>query len=64
MRFPVAIEAALRHINREDDSASLQLPGQMSMIAEPFFMGFEAHVGFRPVMNADDLGIGLKKLGG
>lgn len=42
----------------------LKDPSQMPPIAEPFFMAFDAHVGFRPVMNADDLGIGLKKAGG
>jgi len=41
----------------------LKDPSEMPSIAEPFFMGFNAHVGFRPVMNAEDLQRGLKKLG-
>ena len=35
----------------------------MPMIAEPFFMGFNAAVTMSPVMNADDLKVGLGKMG-
>ena len=35
---------------------------EIPSIAEPFFAGFNAAVSFVPVMNADDLEQGLKKL--
>lgn len=38
----------------------LKEPSAMPSVAEPFFMAFNAHVGFRPVMNAADLQGGLK----
>lgn len=30
-------------------------------LAEPFFMGLNAHVDFRPAMNADELRTGLQR---
>ena len=33
----------------------------MPMIAEPFFQGFNAAVSFSPVMNQDDLKLGLTR---
>jgi len=33
----------------------LKDPSAMPSVAEPFFMALNAHVGFRPVMNAADL---------
>jgi hypothetical protein len=39
----------------------LKDPSAMPSVAEPFFVGLNAHVGFRPVMNAADLKAGLPK---
>lgn len=36
-------------------------PSAIPVIAEPFFMGFDARVTFRPVMNADELRAGLQR---
>jgi hypothetical protein len=35
---------------------------QMPVIAEPFFMGMMAKVDFTPVMNAEDLQVGLQNM--
>jgi hypothetical protein len=37
-------------------------PADIPGIAEPFFHGFDAAVSFTPVMNADDLKIGLSRM--
>src|SRR4051794_13125443 len=36
---------------------------QLPALAEPFFAQLDAKVEFQPVMNADDLKVGLSKLG-
>lgn len=40
----------------------LENAADMPMIVEPFFMGFNAVVTMTPVMNQDDLKLGLGKL--
>jgi hypothetical protein len=40
----------------------LKDPTQIPVVAEPFFMGFDAEVKMIPVMNAQDLQAGLAQL--
>jgi hypothetical protein len=63
-----APEAAYFPITGGDRTAyfviDLKDSSAMPSVAEPFFVGFNAHAGMRPVMNAEDWQKGLKKLGG